>query len=110
MLALFFTSGVGGWGPQYFWITFFFLGLTPVTIRTLTNYALELTEPARHPLYVATLHACLAIPFIFAPLVGWLVDWLVGFERVFIGVSGVIALGWVASLSLIEPRSKSNRV
>ncbi len=107
LLALLFTSGVEGWGPQHFWITFFFLGLTPVTIKTLTNYALELTEPARHPLYVATLHACLAVPFIFAPLVGWLVDWLEGFERVFIGVSGVIALGWLASLRLVEPRHQA---
>ncbi len=103
LLALFFASGAGGWGPKYFWITFFFLGLTPVTIKTLTNYALELTEPARHPLYVATLHACLAVPFLLSPLVGWLVD-VLGFERVFVGVSGVILLGWLASLRLAEPR------
>lgn len=103
LLALLFTSGTGGWGPKQFWITFFFLGLTPVTIKTLTNYALELTEPARHPLYVATLHASLAVPFIFSPLVGWLVD-LLGFERVFLGVSGTILLGGLASFCLIEPR------
>lgn len=103
LLALLFTSGVGGWGPKQFWITFFFLGLTPVTIKTLTNYSLELTDPARHPLYVATLHASLAVPFIFSPLVGWLVD-LLGFERVFLGVSGVILLGGLASFWLIEPR------
>ncbi len=103
LLALLFTRGVGGWRPQQFWITFFFLGLTPVTIKTLTNYALELTEPARHPLYVATLHACLAVPFVLSPLVGWLVD-LLGFESVFIGVSGVILLGGLASFRLIEPR------
>lgn len=103
LLALFFTSGLGGWGPKQFWITFFFLGLTPVTIKTLTNYALELTDPARHPLYVATLHACLAVPFMLSPLVGWLVD-LLGFERVFVGVSGIILLGGLASFRLIEPR------
>ncbi len=103
LLALLFTSGVGGWGPKHFWITFFFLGLTPVTIKTLTNYALELSEPARHPLYVATLHASLAVPFIFSPLVGWLVD-LLGFESVFLGVSGIILLGGLASFRLIEPR------
>lgn len=103
LLALLFTSGVGGLGPKQFWITFFFLGLTPVTIKTLTNYALELSEPAEHPLYVATLHACLAVPFLFSPLVGWLVD-LLRFERVFLGVSGVIVLGGIASLRLIEPR------
>ena len=103
LLALLFTSGIGGWGPKHFWITFFFLGLTPVTIKTLTNYALELTEPARHPLYVATLHASLAVPFIFSPLVGWLVDML-GFESVLLGVSGTILLGGLASFWLIEPR------
>lgn len=103
LLALFFTSGLGGWGPKQFWITFFFLGLTPVTIKTLTNYALELTDSPRHPLYVATLHACLAVPFLLSPLVGWLVD-LLGFEMVFLGVSGVILLGGLASFRLIEPR------
>lgn len=103
LLALLFTSGLGGWGPKQFWITFFFLGLTPVTIKTLTNYALELTDPPQHPLYVATLHACLAVPFLLSPLVGWLVD-LLGFQRVFVGVSGVILLGGLASFRLIEPR------
>ena len=105
LLALLFTSGIGGWEPdsKYFWITFFFLGLTPVTIKTLTNYALELTEPKQHPLYVATLHACLAVPFLFSPLVGWLVD-LLGFESVFLGVSVAIFLGGLASFRLIEPR------
>lgn len=105
LLALLFTSGVGGWGPKQFWVTFFFLGLTPVTIKTLTNYALELTDPDRHPLYVATLHACLAVPFLLSPLVGWLVD-LLGFERVFLGVSVAILLGGLASFRLIEPRHR----
>jgi hypothetical protein len=108
LLALFFTSGLGDWGMQQFWITFFFLGLTPVTIKTLTNYALELTDPDRHPLYVATLHACLAVPFLLSPLVGWLVDRL-GFESVFLGVSGVIFLGGLASFRLIEPRHHERR-
>lgn len=103
LLALLFASGLEGFGPSRYWIPFFFLGLTPVTIKTLTNYALELTEPAQHPLYVATLHACLAVPFLLSPLVGGLVDWL-GFEKVFIGISGIIAIGWLMSLGLSEPR------
>ena len=103
LLALLFTSGFAGFETKHFWLTFFFLGLTPVTIKTLTNYALELAEADQHPLYVSTLHACLAVPFFFSPLVGWLVD-LLGFEKVFLGVSGVIALGWLASLKLVEPR------
>jgi len=103
---LLFTSGFGGFEPKHFWLTFFFLGLTPVTIKTLTNYALELAEADQHPLYVSTLHACLAVPFVLSPLVGWLVD-LLRFERVFLGISGVIALGWLASLRLVEPRHHS---
>lgn len=103
LLALLFTSGIAGFETKHFWLTFFFLGLTPVTIKTLTNYALELAEADQHPLYVSTLHACLAVPFFFSPLVGWLVD-LLGFESVFLGVSGVIFVGWLASLRLIEPR------
>jgi MFS family permease len=103
LLALLFTSGVVGFETNYFWLTFFFLGLTPVTIKTLTNYALELAETDQHPLYVSTLHACLAVPFFFSPLVGWLVD-LLGFEKVFVGISGVIVLGGLASLRLMEPR------
>ena len=109
LLALLFTSGIDGFGPKHFWVTFFFLGLTPVTVRTLTNYALELSEPRQHPLYVATLHACLAVPFLFSPLVGLLVD-LLGFQKVFIGVSGVIFLGWLASLKLTEPRHQPSDV
>lgn len=103
LLALAATSGWGGLGARHYWLTFFFLGLTPVTIKTLTNYALELAGPAEHPLYVSTLHACLAVPFLFSPLVGWLVD-LLGFERVFVGVSVAIAVGWAASWGLVEPR------
>lgn len=103
LLAVLFTSGIDGLGPQHFWLTFFFLGLTPVTIKTLTNYSLELAEPSRHPLYVSTLQACLAVPFCLSPLVGWLVD-LLGFESVFLGVSGVIVLSGLASFRLIEPR------
>ena len=103
LLALLFTSGFAGFETKHFWLTFFFLGLTPVTIKTLTNYALELAEADQHPLYVSTLHACLAVPFFFSPLVGWLVD-LYDFEKVFLGISGIIALGWLASLRLVEPR------
>ena len=80
LLALLFTSGFGGFEPKHFWLTFFFLGLTPVTIKTLTNYALELAETDQHPLYVSTLHACLAVPFVLSPLVGWLVV-VLRFER-----------------------------
>ncbi len=103
LLALLFTSGIAGFETKHFWLTFFFLGLTPVTIKTLTNYALELAEADQHPLYVSTLHACLAVPFFLSPLVGWLVD-LLDFELVFLGISGIIALGWLASLRLSEPR------
>lgn len=109
LLALLLVQGVGGLGPRQLWLAFFFLGLTPVTMKMLTNYALELTRAEQHPLYVATLQACLAVPFALSPLVGWLVDRL-GFEPVFIGISGVIALGGLSSLRLIEPRHHATLV
>ena len=37
------------------------------------------------------------------PLVGGLVD-VLKFEKIFVGLSGILALGWLASLKLVEPR------
>lgn len=68
-----FRSGytdAAGW----FWIVFCLLGLTPVTVRTLMNYTLELTSPENHPRYLASVQACFAIPFLLSPIAGGLVD------------------------------------
>ncbi|MFN0196439.1 MAG: MFS transporter [Planctomycetaceae bacterium] len=90
-------------GLRYYWLVFCMLGFTPVTLKTLTNYTLELTPQDRHPRFLSTLHLSLAVPFLASPLVGYIVD-LVGFEPVFIATSVLIALGCLLALRLPEPR------
>lgn len=66
-------SGVETAG-NWFWVVFCLLGLTPVTVKTLMNYTLELTEPENHPAYVASMQTCFAVPFLLSPIAGLLVD------------------------------------
>ena len=102
-IALLLTSTLVENGQRLFWITFCLLGLTPVTIKTLVNYTLELAEPADHPRYVSTLSVCLAVPFCLSPVVGLLVD-LLGFEIVFMSISTGIAAGAMLTFRMAEPR------
>lgn len=91
-------------GPhRWYWLTFCLIGIAPVTIRTLVNFTLELTEPVNHPRYVSTLSVCLAIPFCTSPLVGYCVD-LFGFTLVFMCASAIIATGFLLTFRMSEPR------
>ncbi len=90
-------------GHNYFWIAFCLLGFTPVTMKTLVNYTLELADPVDHPRYVSTMSLCLAIPCLLSPLVGGLVD-LLGFRPVFVFISLCIALGGLLTFRMAEPR------
>lgn len=90
-------------GRETYWLTFLMLGLTPVTVRCLVNYALELVDESGHTRYVSTLTLTMAVPFLFSPLVGWLVD-LWGFAAVFLGVTVLLVGGGVTTFSLVEPR------
>ena len=95
-----------GWipgGHDWYWVTFLMLGLTPLTIRCLVNYALELVDEVGHTRYVSTLTLTMALPFLFSPLVGWLVD-LWGFASVFLGATMLILAGGLMTYILIEPR------
>lgn len=87
-----------------FSIVFLLIGATPVTIRTLTNYCLELADREHQPRYLSTLSLCTAGPAILtAPLLGGLID-LVGFEPVFLLVVACLCVGWLVALRLDEPR------
>ena len=88
-----------------FWLTFFLLGLIPVTFKTLVNYTLEITEPSNHPRYISTLKVCMAIPFCLSPLVGLLID-LIGFEAVFGCITALTACGGMMTFRLSEPRHR----
>jgi MFS family permease len=92
-------------GRSLFWVTFFLLGLIPVTMTALVSYALEIAPRDDHPRYVSTLSLCLAIPFALSPLAGWLID-LVGFPPVLWAVSLLIALGGVLTFRMSEPRRR----
>lgn len=99
--------GIARWGEPSgasFTTVFFLIGATPVTIRTLSNYCLELAGRELQPRYLSTLSLCTAGPAILtAPLVGWLVD-LVGFEWMFLAVEGCMVAAWLMTFVLVEPR------
>jgi len=90
-------------GRRWYWLTFALLGLCPLTMRTISNYVLELVDESRHSRYLSTMTLCFAVPFVLAPGVGWLVDNF-PYQWTFTGVSAVIALGGVLTFLMPEPR------
>ena len=106
LIALFLTSDYVEHGLKFYWVAFVFLGLVPVTMKTIINYTLELTGPANHPRYVSTMSLCFAIPFVLSPLVGLLMDY-VGFESLFYAIAGIILLSGALTFRMSEPRQRS---
>jgi len=93
-------------GRRLYWLVFFPIGLTPLTLKVLMNYTLEISAPADHPRYVSTLSLCVAAPIIvFSPLVGLTVG-LTSFEFVFITGAIVILLAGILTYRLREPRHR----
>lgn len=90
-------------GRRWFWVVFVPLGMTPISLKTMVGYTLEIAPEHDHPRYLSTLSLCLAVPFCFSPLVGWCVD-LFGYERVFASGAVFIALAGLLTFGLIEPR------
>jgi len=105
IVALLFASGIIPNAKELYWITFVLLGLTPIVMKTILNYTLELVEPEHHPQYLSTMRLCFAVPFVFSPLVGLMVDQL-PLEVPFLMVSALIALGGLLTFSMEEPREK----
>ena len=93
--------------PHWYWITFFWIGLVPVTLRMQVNYAIEITGRQRHPEYISTLNLCMALPFLASPLIGGLVDW-VGHELPFFAVSVIVGSGAALTWTMTEPRSQNS--
>ena len=82
------------YGDRYFPLVFLLVGMSPVTVRILHNYVLELSEPADHPLYLSTLSLVAGIPVMLSPVLGMVID-ATGFEgsvprRGGAGVLGVV--------------------
>jgi hypothetical protein len=82
---------------------FLLVGLTPVAIKTLHNYTLEISEPEEHTRYLSTQSLCVSLPIFFSPLIGKLIG-EIGFDAVFVGVTVLVLFGWAFTFSLAEPR------
>jgi MFS family permease len=94
-------------GARWYWTVFIPIGMTPLVMKTMVGYTLEIAPPHDHPRYLSTLSLCLAVPFCFSPLVGWFVDEF-GFEPVFAGGAALIVLAGLLTLRLVEPRHDSD--
>lgn len=96
-------------GPEllrtdYSWLLFTTIGFTPVTIRLLANYSLEIAPRHDHPKYVSALGLCLALPVVVgAPLVGMVAKWA-GYLPVFAIGFAVLALAVWQTFRIAEPR------
>lgn len=105
IVALLLASGWITSASRPYWLTFFLLGLTPVTVRSFDNFALELAGPADHAAYLSTLRLFMAVPFLLSPLVGMLIELeTVGFTPVFLMMSGLVSTGALLTFRLGEPR------
>ena len=100
-------SWSGEWGKLLYPIVFFLLGLTPITVRFLINYTLEVTEQTEHPLFLSVLGIFIAFPVVASSvLLGAMVD-VVGFEAVFLLVLCFVLVGLATTFRLEEPRAHS---
>lgn len=89
---------------DYSWLMFVTIGFTPVTIRLLVNYALEIAPRHDHPKYVSAIGLCMAVPvMIGAPLVGWAAGQF-GYLPVYVGGATVLAAAVVQTFRIPEPR------
>lgn len=106
LLAMTLASGAIPHARRWYFLVFVFLGLTPVTMRTILNYTLELTRPEYHARYQSTMTLCFALPFVFSPLLGYLIreeTYMIAFSL----TSTLIAAGGVLTFWMQEPRKQS---
>lgn len=91
-------------GRSLFWLVFIPIGFTPVTIRVLINYALEIAPRDEHPKFVSAIGMCLAIPVIIgSPIVGVMIRAL-GPAPVFAAGLLVLLIAGGQTFWLSEPR------
>ena len=104
LLALFLSSLSPELGGRYFYLVFAPIGLSPVTFRLLSNYALEIAEPEDHPKYMSALGVCGALPVLLFSLPLGLLATHFGLKLVFIIGALSIVIGGLLTFRLREPR------
>lgn len=102
-LALY-LSQPGTWEPL-FNLVFLLVGLSPVMIRALSDYTLEVSPKEDHPQYLGTMNLCISAPILLSVPAGWLMD-RIGFQPVFVAVGILLAAGWLCTFALSEPRKR----
>ncbi|MBX3439196.1 MAG: MFS transporter [Planctomycetaceae bacterium] len=113
LLAILMAGPLAWLGARWFWCVFVVVGMTPVTMRTIFNYTLELAIETDHPRYLSTMRICLAVPFVVSPLGGLLLDLFTGEWRflgiclLFGGVSLSMMLGGFLTFRMEEPRHRA---
>jgi hypothetical protein len=103
LCALAVTSLPSSWAGSWYWLVYLPLGLAPLVTRVILNYALELCEPAFHPTYQSIANLGLALPLVFSPLFGWMID-VTSFETVFTLAALSVLLAGCLTFRLAEPR------
>lgn len=92
---------------DWFWLVFAPLGFTPVTIKMLINYTLEMVPREEHPRYISAIGICFALPVILgSTLVGWLIGQF-GSVPIFALGASVLVMAGIKSFSLVEPRHEN---
>jgi hypothetical protein len=99
--------GMAAAGPaaaqHWYWAVFVPVGFTPLAMKTLNLYTLEIAPPGQEAHYLSAVSLFLALPFVVSPAVGWAVD-RVGFGPVFMIAAAVILAAGLLTFRLIEPR------
>lgn len=106
VLALVLTYVPTEVGQRWFWVVFSFIGMTPLSLRLFSNYALEIGPREQHARYLSTLSLATAVPFCLSPLVGVLVD-VLGFDAVFVGGAVLLVVCGLLTWGLPEPRHEA---
>ncbi len=97
----------GSVGIKLYSAVFILVGLTPVVLRTLHNYTMEVAAAEDHAVYLSTLSLCMAGPMFLSPIAGYCID-LLGFEAVFLSSAAMILLSWILTFWLEEPRKNQS--
>ena len=105
LLAIWLSQSVD-WTLNYYLLVFLLVGVTPITIRVLNNFALELAPSHEHPQFLSALSLCIAAPvIIFSQFIGLLLP-ILGYYPIFVGISGIVFVGWLLTFFVTDPRER----